>query len=158
MNSVPGANFVFDWTVNQYWQPIALDEWYPGDSVVDIIGIDAYDSGVYGPALSPQQRWDKLYNEPDGLAAVASFAEQHGKPLSIPEWGLVPTGSAGGANDDPTYMRGLATFIDTHNVEYESYFYQPALPGLVYLPQAPGSLKVYIDDFNKGVNLQTAAP
>ena len=153
MNSVPGADFVFDWTVNQYWQPIPLDEWYPGDNVVDIIGIDAYDSGVSDPALSPQQRWEKLYNEPDGLAAVAAFAQEHGKPLSIPEWGLAPSGGEGGANDDPTYMLGLANFIDTHDVEYESYFYQPGEPGLVYLPQAPGSLKVYIDDFSKGVDL-----
>ena len=156
MSSVPGAKFVFDWTVNQYWQPVPLAEWYPGDKVVDIIGIDAYDSGVYGPALSPQQRWEKLYNEPDGLAAVAAFAHEHGKPLSIPEWGLVPSGSAGGANDDPTYVRGLANFIDTHEVEYESYYYHPGEQGLVYLPQARSSLKVYIDDFGPGAQLRAA--
>jgi hypothetical protein len=124
--------------------------------VVDIIGIDAYDSGVYQAGLTPQQRWDKLYNEPDGLGAVAAFAQAHGKPLSIPEWGLVPAGNAGGANDDPTYVQGLASFIDTHNVEYESYFYHPGEEGLVYLPQATNSLQVYIDDFDRGVDLPTA--
>jgi len=154
MNSVPGAHFLFDWTINQYWEPIPLQDWYPGNSVVDIIGIDAYDSGIANSDLSPDQRWNTLYNEQDGLAAVAAFAKANGKPLSIPEWGLEVSGSSEGANDDPAYVLGLAQFIDTHDVEYESYFYQPGFPGSLTLPQAPKSLKVYIDDFGKGVKLQ----
>ncbi len=46
MRSVPGAHFLFDWCVNAYWRPIPLSKWYPGNDVVDIVGIDAYDSGV----------------------------------------------------------------------------------------------------------------
>jgi hypothetical protein len=158
MRSVPGAHFTFDWTINQYWEPVPLSEWYPGNREVDIVGIDAYDSGVHNTSLTLQQRWSQLYNEPDGLAAIAAFAKAHGKPLSIPEWGLAPEGTAGGANDDPVYMRGLADFIDTHEVEYQSYFYQPGEPGLVCLPTALNSLKVYIDDFSRGLSLPATAP
>jgi hypothetical protein len=106
MRSVPGADFQFDWTVNQYYQPIPLSEWYPGNAAVNIIGIDAYDGGVYQSNLSPAQRWQTLRNETDGLNAVAAFAQANGKPMSIPEWGLMPTGTEGGGGDDPTYVAG----------------------------------------------------
>ncbi|MDA8300393.1 MAG: glycosyl hydrolase, partial [Actinomycetota bacterium] len=148
MRAVPGANFQFDWTINQYYQPIPLQDWYPGDRYVDIIGIDAYDSGIYQTGLTAEQRWQQLYNEPDGLAAIAAFAEQHAKPLSIPEWGLA-TSAVGGAGDDPTYVQGLGNFIATHDVEFNSYFYSySATPdNMVYLPNAPQSLAAYQEYF-----------
>ena len=146
MKSVPGANFQFDWTINQYYQPIPLQDWYPGNAYVNIIGIDAYDSGVYTTGLTAAQRWQDLYNEPDGLAAVAAFAKAQGKPLSIPEWGLATT-SVGGAGDDPTYVEGLGNFIATHEVEFNSYFYSYSASStsdnLVYLTDAPLSLSAY---------------
>jgi beta-mannanase len=153
MRSVPGAHFLFDWTINEYSQPVPLAEWYPGNHVVDIIGIDAYDAGIYDAALTPAQRWTALYNQPDGLAAVAAFAAAHHKPLSVPEWGLVAAGSAGGANNDPTYVRGIAQFVHRHDVVYQSYFYQPNTPGLVCLTQAASSLAVYKAEFGRGVVL-----
>lgn len=142
MRAVPGADFQFDWTINQYYQPIPLQEWYPGDDYVNIIGIDAYDSGVYQSGLTPEQRWQQLYEEPDGLAAVAAFAAEHGKPLSIPEWGLATT-AVGGAGDDPAYTQGLGSFIADNDVEYNSYFYSAEPDNLVYLPDAPQSLSAY---------------
>jgi hypothetical protein len=147
MKSVPGADFQFDWTVNQYYEPLPFQDWYPGDNVVDIIGIDAYDNGIYQSGLTLQQHWADLYNEQDGLAAVAAFALAHNKPLSIPEWSLAPVGSTGGAGDDPVYVQGLAAFIADNDVEYNSYFYGPAASNLLYLPDAPLSLAAYDDDF-----------
>jgi hypothetical protein len=146
MRAVPGADFLFDWTVNQYDQPIPLDSWYPGDDVVDIIGIDAYDSGIDNTALSPAQRWEQLSNEPDGLNAVAAFAQAHGKPMSIPEWGLVPTGAQGGAGDDPAYVAGIASFIANNDVIYSSYFEHPGEPNVIPLTDAPNSLVTYQQD------------
>jgi hypothetical protein len=147
MRAVPGANFQFDWTVNQYYRPLPLADWYPGDNFVDIIGIDAYDSGIYTSGLTPEQRWLDLLGEQDGLSAVAAFAAEHGKPLSIAEWGLADS-SVGGAGDDPTYVEGLGSFIATHDVEYNSYFYSTA-PGnnLLYLTDAPLSLAAYQQSF-----------
>ena len=146
MRAVPGAHFLFDWTVNQYYRPIPFDQWYPGNDVVDIIGIDAYDSGITDSSLTPDERWQKLSNEPDGLNALAAFAAAHNKPMSIPEWGLMQVGPKGGAGDDPTYVKGLASFIATHPVVYNSYFYQPAETGVIPLTDAPQSLAVYRQD------------
>ena len=153
MRSVPGAHFIFDWTVNEYKFPVPLSMWYPGNSVVDVIGIDAYDSGIPDSSLTPEQRWQELSGEPDGLDAVAAFAAAHGKPLSLPEWGLVAPGPAGGAGDDPTYVAGLAHWIRSHRVMYESYFYDPGDANLIFLPQAPASLRVYERYFPNGRRL-----
>jgi hypothetical protein len=142
MRAVPGADFQFDWTVNQYWQPIPFSEWYPGNNYVDIIGIDAYDTGMDQTYASPEQRWLDLYNEKDGLAALAAFAAANGKPMSIPEWSL-GTPAIGGANDDPTYVQGLGQFIAANDVEYNSYFYGGTGNNLVYLPNAPLSVAAY---------------
>ena len=148
MRAVPGAAFQFDWTVNQYYQPVPLEDWYPGNAYVDIVGIDAYDSGVYQGGLTSEQRWQQLYDQPDGLGAVAAFAAAHGKPLSIPEWGLASP-AVGGAGDDPTYVQGLGSFIADHAVEYNSYFYSYSVApdNLVYLPNAPQSLAAYQESF-----------
>ncbi len=80
MRSVPGANFRFDWTVNAVSRDIPLVDYYPGDDVVNIIGIDAYDAGL--PA-DTSDRWSTLYNEPGGLADVLAFAKAHHKPLGV---------------------------------------------------------------------------
>ena len=48
MRSVSGAHFLFDWNVNAGYRNIPLASYYPGDSVVDVIGIDIYDSGMPG--------------------------------------------------------------------------------------------------------------
>jgi Glycosyl hydrolase family 26 len=120
MRSVPGAHFLFDWCVNAYWRPIPLGGWYPGDKVVNIIGIDAYDGGV----PRHENRWRWLYTEPDGIRAILRFAAAHSKPVSIPEWGLVPadSGSRGGG-DDPAYVDGIARVVRDHLVAYQAYFY-----------------------------------
>jgi len=145
MNAVTGAHFLFDWTVNQHVQPIPLNEWYPGDAVVNIIGIDAYDSGIGQSGLTPEERWQKLSNEPDGFNAVAAFAQEHGKPMSIPEWGLAPP-SQGGAGDDPTYVAGLASIISNYDVIYNSVFYDPRVSGVLPLIDAPLSFAAYRKD------------
>jgi hypothetical protein len=144
MRSVEGAHFVFDWTVNQGYRPIALDDWYPGDSVVDIIGIDAYDSGIADYSLTPPQRWSKLSHEPDGLDAVAAFAARHHKAVSVPEWGLLREGSSGGGGDDPTYVAGIASFVETHPVAYESYF-DHGTGAVLPIEDAPASRVEYRD-------------
>jgi hypothetical protein len=146
MRAVPGADFLFDWTINSEVEPIPLDAWYPGDDVVDIIGIDVYDSGISDPTLSPAQRWEQLSSEPDGLDTVAAFAQEHGKPMSIPEWGLIPVGPYGGGADDPAYVAGIGSFIADHDVIYSSYFYHPGETNVVPLTDAPSSLETYRQD------------
>ncbi len=52
MRSVPGASFRFDWTINAGYRPIPFNDYYPGNDVVDIIGMDVYDFWP-GPAAGP---------------------------------------------------------------------------------------------------------
>jgi hypothetical protein len=120
MRSVPGAHFRFDWTVNAGWRPIPFRDFYPGNDVVDIIGIDAYDSGVRGRA----NRWRTIYNRPGGVLDAIRFARAHHRPLSIPEWGVGPRGrSSLAGGDDPSYVDGIARVVRNNRVAYQSYFY-----------------------------------
>lgn len=160
MRAVPGAHFKFDWTVNPGYRNIPLSNWYPGDDVVDIIGVDAYDAGV--PASVPfSGRWNYLYNEPDGIGAVATFAQQHGKPISIPEWGLGPAAQPGDGQggDDPAYINGIASVMRNDNVAYESYFFGELEQ--LQLENSPLSLAAYIYHFGPhgdAVGLPTSSP
>ena len=139
MRSVPGAHFLFDWCVNAGYRNVPLSSFYPGDDVVNIIGVDTYDNN----ALNPKQvSWNAIYNEPDGLGAVLAFAKANGKPFSIPEWGLVPSQMpGGGGGDDPAYIDGIASVVANNNVAYQSYF-----DGLQEGPQffnSPSSIAAY---------------
>ena len=122
MKAVPGANFKFDWCIAALWRPLPLNEIYPGNKVVDIIGIDAYDTGNLG--TTAQARWDRTYNGPDGIGAVLQFATAHGKPISIPEWGVSPRDQSEGFGDDPVFVKGIASVVRDNDVAYQSYFYK----------------------------------
>jgi hypothetical protein len=120
MMSVPGADFSFDWSVNAAVRNIPLANYYPGDAVVNEIGIDLYDEGLPSTVTD---RWTTLYNEPGSLGTVLAFAQAHGKPISIPEWGVGPTTVQEGGGDDPGYVQGLASVVENDNVAYQSYFF-----------------------------------
>jgi hypothetical protein len=145
MRSVPGAKFLFDWNVNAGYRNIPLDDYYPGDSVVDVIGVDVYDSGMPGHPRDPAVRWTRLDHEPGGLAQVVAFARRHGKPLSVPEWGVV-NASGGGLGDDPAYVTGIADTIKDNNVVYQAYFDRP-VGGVMALKDAPRSLQLWVKYF-----------
>jgi hypothetical protein len=144
MRSVPGAHFKFDWCINAADLPVPLSEFYPGNDVVDIIGIDAYDSMV--PA--GQDRWSTIYNRPDGIHDVLAFAQAHGKPLSIPEWGVGSNPAYETGGDDPAYVDGIAEVVRDNNVAYQSYFYK--YDWAITLANGPFSLAAYRTHFGTG--------
>jgi len=121
MRSVPGAQFEFDWCVVALWRVLPLSEIYPGNDVVDMMGIDVYDTGNLGSTAAA--RWNDVYNGPEGIATVLRFARAHGKPISIPEWGIAPV-SEHGFGDDPTFVNGIARVVKNNPVVYQSYFYK----------------------------------
>jgi hypothetical protein len=140
MRAVHGSHLLFDWNVNANYRNIPLAEFYPGDSYVDIVGIDAYDdSGVDLPPVGSPARWGVLASEPDGLNAVEAFAAAHHKPLSLPEWGTVES-----QGDDASYVSNMATFIAGHDVAFQSWF-NAGDNGILQLSrsQAPRSLAAY---------------
>jgi hypothetical protein len=143
MRQVPGAHFEFDWTVNAGYRNIPLAAFYPGDRSVDIIGIDNYDSSAAHqtyPTLDA--RWSALYTQPSGLAQVIAFAKSHGKPLSLPEWGLVNAGPKFGVGDDPRYVDGIAGVVRSNVVRYQSVFLNTTGDTML-ISQAPLSLARY---------------
>jgi hypothetical protein len=145
MRSVPGAHFLFDWNVNAGYRDIPLASYYPGDSVVDVIGVDIYDSGMRGNPRDPAVRWAGLANEPGGLAQIVTFARKHGKPLSFPEWGLV-SDAHGGLGDDPTYVTGIATVIEHNDVVFQAYF-DRAMGHVITLQDGSQPLRLWMKYF-----------
>ena len=100
MRAEPGNAFQFDWNVNNGAGPVDATHYYPGDDVVDFVGVDAYDvAGTVYPypktcdracRSSVQDRaWDTvIFGGNRSLSFWSKFASQHKKPLSVPEWGL----------------------------------------------------------------------
>lgn len=138
MRSVPGQRFEFDWSVNagagQSGDALLA---YPGDDVVDYVGVDFYDAS-WAPSTFPypspcddtcrltrqQDAWAARTTEDRGLFFWRDFARAHGKPLAIPEWatGTRPDGHGGG--DNPYFIRKMHEFIHhpANNVAYHAYF------------------------------------
>ncbi len=135
MRSVPGARFRFDWNPNNGKNPVDAVDYYPGDDVVDYVGIDAYDVANAYPypaecddtcRLGVQQKaWNTtIFGGPRGLQFWSEFARRHDKSLSLPEWGLWsrPDGTGGAKNI--FYLEQMHAFIvdPVNRVAYQAYF------------------------------------
>ncbi|WP_246341648.1 glycoside hydrolase family 26 protein [Streptomyces physcomitrii] len=107
MRMVPGQQLRFDFTATRGRDAIPWTECYPGDKVVDIIGLDAYDQPE---GLS----FEDQIKEPYGLRDHAAFAAAHRKPISFPEWGLFRGG------DNSAYMRGMLDWMSDHKPLYQT--------------------------------------
>ncbi|MFD3518240.1 glycoside hydrolase family 26 protein [Streptomyces sp. NPDC058657] len=107
MRSVPGQKFRFDFAPNRGRDAIPWTECYPGDDVVDIIGMDSYDQ-------PPGESFDDQVRAPYGLQHHVDFAAAHGKPVSYPEWGLFRNG------DNPEYMRRMLDWFTRHKPLYQT--------------------------------------
>ncbi|PVE06390.1 hypothetical protein Y717_30985 [Streptomyces scopuliridis RB72] len=129
MRAVPGQKFRFDFAPNRGRDDIPWTECYPGDDVVDIMGMDSYDQ-------PPGRTFDEQVNEPFGLQEHVDFAAAHGKVISYPEWGLFRNG------DNPEYMRRMLQWIDTYKPVYNTLTdYCPH--GVWQCGQNPKSSKMY---------------
>lgn len=127
MRAVPGANFLFVWNPNVCTTDLPLSAWYPGNSYVDIIGVDAYDVDCSTLKTVSQEGWtaystDSATNTPNdpsfpSLDNIEAFAAANGKPLSFPEWGIDT-----GMPDDPTYVTDMAQMFSQDDFSFESYF------------------------------------
>ncbi|WP_411073716.1 glycoside hydrolase family 26 protein [Streptomyces sp. cmx-4-7] len=107
MRSVPGQKFRFDFNPSRGRDAVPWTECYPGDDVVDIIGMDSYDQ-------PPGSSFDEHVNEPYGLRKQVDFAAEHGKLISYPEWGLFRNG------DNPEYMRRMLEWMNLHKPLYHT--------------------------------------
>ena len=109
-------DFTYDWCPGWGPQQFAADMAYPGDDVVDTIGLDVYDFKYEG---SPQERWDTYYLKVAfGLQWQREFAAGHGKRMSYPEWGV------GNFGDNPFFIQQMHDWLvqNADNIAYAAYF------------------------------------
>ena len=124
-STAPGVRI--DWNMNKDSHITgSVADAYPGDAWVDVIGVDFYDAW---PAYRTQSAWDGDYSAtqnggPRGLGSWLAFAQAHGKPLSLPEWGLSNDGDGGDGADDTLYIQNIFSFLQTNaaHIAYEAYF------------------------------------
>jgi hypothetical protein len=108
--------FKFDWCPGWGPQEMPADLSYPGDDVVDYIGLDVYDFKHEGSA---EERWNTFYvKAPFGLEWHRDFARRHGKRMSYPEWGV------GNFGDNPFFIQQMHDWFmkNEDSIAYAAYF------------------------------------
>ena len=131
-----------DWQMNRKTKAAASAvDMYPGDDVVDTIGLSLYDRIAVN---STQAVWDKMYNEmqgggPAGLGTWLTFAKTHHKKFMLGEWAI--SNGVYDGTDNPLFIRNMYGFLKANatNIAYDSYFNCPKDAGtahLVYPPDA----------------------
>jgi hypothetical protein len=152
MRSVPGTHFLFVWNPNICTQDFPLDQWYPGNSYVDIIGADAYDQDCGTLKSVSQEGWsayanDSSANTPNNpnfpsINNIEAFAVANGKPMSFPEWGL-----AAGLPDDSGYVADMGQMFNNDDFSFQSYF-DDGNDGIATLgPDIPNATAAYSKAF-----------
>jgi len=130
----PEAKIVFSPTIGSHSDVSAANMW-PGDAYVDVVGVDAYDMW---PSYTSQAIWDNQYmaldstGSPAGVGSWLAFARAHGKPMSVPEWGIDWQADDGGVpQDNPLYIAKMHQFFADNagtgagQILYECYFNVP---------------------------------
>jgi hypothetical protein len=119
-STAPGLQW--NWNVNRGVTSGLADptQAYPGNASVNMIGVDSYDMW---PSASTAAGWQAQLTGVQGLNYWLAFAEAHGKPFSVPEWGNVTTGSSAGG-DSPQYVQDMRGFFaaNASHLAYESTF------------------------------------
>jgi Glycosyl hydrolase family 26 len=129
MRQVAGQDFAFDWNPALGQQAMDAELAYPGDAYVDYVGVDAYDTSpsfaVAGDgAAARATAWHHDLDGEHGLEFWRTFAKAHGKPMAIPEWGVVHGADGTGGGDDPAFVEHMFDFMTNrkNDVAYEQYF------------------------------------
>jgi hypothetical protein len=127
MRAVPGTHFLFVWNPNICTQNFPLNQWYPGNSYVDIIGADAYDQDCGTLKSVSQEGWsayanDSSANTPNdpnfpSVNNIEAFAVANRKPMSFPEWGI-----GAGTPDDATYVADMGQMFNSDDFSFQAYF------------------------------------
>jgi hypothetical protein len=127
--------FVFNPTVDTWPSVAYLETVWPGDEYVDVVGGNIYDQSwalnTY-PYPSPcdaacrltrqQNAWKVIYGP--RLNGLRNFAIAHGKPMAIPEWGVIIRSDGHGGGDNPYFVQKMHDFIvdPANKIVYHSYF------------------------------------
>jgi hypothetical protein len=134
-------NAAFAWvvTTTTFGRAGATDSYYPGDDVVDWIGVDAFN--WFGCSDGQTTGWRSLQTV---AAPFAAWAKPHNKPLVLAEWGSV---------EDPAQPGRKAAWIRDAMSMAKAW---PQLRAMSYL-DAHGSCPWWIDSSRSALDAFTAA-
>ena len=103
------------------------DSAWPGADYVDAVGVDFYDYSWLYPLKGygkdvRDKVWASLTSGTYSLSWWADFAQAHGKPLVLPEWGpgIKSDGTGGGDNAD--FVHRTLTAVQHLGVAWATYF------------------------------------
>lgn len=128
-----------------------VENYYPGDDVVDVIGQDVYWQTEYDSADPDEAFTSSVSENPRGLDWVAVFAAQHGKRIGIPEWGV--PGANGNTFNGARWIQRMREWIETHDVAFANYWDAPlnsAYDGLLSDGDPPGTAAALRQLFQTG--------
>jgi len=132
----PANQWKFVWNpgLDGWKSPAFFDATWPGDSYVDVVGVDIYDQS-WVPNTYPYPstcddacrlaRWQTAWSaQAPRLAALRNFAAAHGKPMAFPEWAVIIRPDGHGGGDNPHFIRKMHEFImdPANNVLFHAYF------------------------------------
>lgn len=110
--AAPGIKL--DWNQNiQQMDPSAA---YPGDDVVDIMSIDAYENTAFASGTCAA-RWATFVGQPAGLVSLTTFqqfATAHNKPMAVSEY-------ASNFNDG-CFIQNIHDWITARNFVWHDYW------------------------------------
>lgn len=139
----PKFTFVWNPNLDDGYRMPDLESAYPGDDVVDSIGLDVYDFN-WNNLNDPKERFQHdIVDTKFGLSWLKDFAAKHHKPISLPEWGC------GGDNgDNPYCIEATANWIKQNNMEFNGYWSGDAQSGFDgNLETRPKQKAQYLKDF-----------
>jgi hypothetical protein len=137
------GNVVFTWIMipSSFRTPALADAFYPGDDAVDWIAEDAYN--WYGCSSGKPPAWR---SPTELIAPFAAWAQPHGKPLMLAEWGSV---------EDPAVPQRKAQWLRDMLAAARTW---PQLKALSYfdasgscywrLDSSPAAQEAFADDSN----------
>jgi hypothetical protein len=122
LRSTPGQRFQIAWNPSLGAGVSPPETFWPGDDVVDVIGLDIYNQSWRKQDADPKLRWQGYLTANYGLNWLAAFAPAHNKPIVIPEWGTGTRPDGHGWGDDPQFIHNMAAWMRAHNVIAQNYW------------------------------------
>jgi Ca2+-binding RTX toxin-like protein len=107
------GRFKFEWNINHTWDGVDPMKAYPGDSYVDVMGMDIY-WNVSQQGSNAQVAWDHMRTAPYGLEWFERQADARGKPTAYSEWGV--------DSNEASFIKNMDKWFESHDVVYQSYW------------------------------------
>ena len=149
LRAVPGSHFSIVWNPSMGSGTVPADQLWPGDDVVDLIGLDVYNQSWRPQDTDPAVRWQGHLTDNYGLNWVSAFAAAHNKRIIIPEWATGTRPDGHGWGDDPTFIHNMAAWMRANNVVYQAYwdFTAADFDGTMSAGKFPQTLAAYTAEF-----------